>query len=208
MVFLFAFFYVLRYNYYIFIMKGLGIMNQDFIELAERVKGLREACGYTQEQLAEELKIDLQKYKGYEENGKDIPISVIYEIANKFGVDFTDIVTGTGAKLDTYHVVRRGKGQSINRYEGYRFKDLAFRYSHKIMQPLLVTLDPSDEPCKLVSHPGQEFNLVLKGQVAVIFEDREIVLNEGDSIYFNPTMLHGQKCVGDSKARFLTVIAE
>ena len=183
-------------------------MEQDFKELAERIKGLRDACGYSQEQLAQELGVDIDVYKGYETDGKNIPISVIYEIANKFGVDFTEIVTGTGAKLDTYHVVKRGKGQSVSRYEGYRFKDLAFRYSHKIMQPLLVTLDPSDEPAKLVTHAGQEFNLVLSGTVAVIFDDKEIILNEGDSIYFNPTHLHGQKCVGDTKARFLTVIAE
>ena len=76
------------------------------------------------------------------------------------------------------------------------------------MQPLLVTIEPSDEPAKLVKHSGQEFNLVLKGTVAVVFEDQEIILNEGDSIYFNPTFAHGQRCVGDSKARFLTVIAE
>jgi len=183
-------------------------MEQDFKELAERIKGLRDACGYSQEQLAQELGVDIDVYKGYETDGKNIPISVIYEIANKFGVDFTEIVTGTGAKLDTYHVVKRGKGQSVSRYEGYRFKDLAFRYSHKIMQPLLVTLDPSDEPAKLVTHAGQEFNLVLSGAVAVIFDDHEIILNEGDSIYFNPTHPHGQKCVGDTKARFLTVIAE
>lgn len=183
-------------------------MNEEFIELAERIKGLRDACGYTAEQLAKELGIDIEVYNGYETDGKNIPISVIYEIAHKFGVDFTEIVTGTGAKLNTYHVVKKGKGQSVSRYEGYRFKDLAFRYSHKIMQPLIVTLDPSDEPAKLVTHPGQEFNLVLKGQIAVIFDNKEIILDEGDSIYFNPEHPHGQKCVGNTKARFLTVIAE
>ncbi len=183
-------------------------MAQDFRELAERLKGLREACGYTEEEMSDMLKIDVNVYHTYEENGKDIPISVLYEVANKCGVDFTEIVTGVDARLDTYHVVRRGHGKSIDRYDGYRFKDLAFRYGHKIMQPLLVTLDPSDEPAALVTHAGQEFNLVLKGTVAVTFENTEIILNEGDSIYFNPTHPHGQKCVGDEKARFLTVIAE
>ena len=183
-------------------------MAQDFKELAERLRGLRDACGYTADEMAEMLRLDVETYKGYEEDGKDIPISVLYEVANKCGVDFAEIVTGVGAKLDTYHVVRRGHGKSIDRFDGYRFKDLAFRYSHKVMQPLLVTLDPTDKPVALVSHAGQEFNLVLKGTVAVTFEDTEIILNEGDSIYFNPTHPHGQKCVGDTKARFLTVIAE
>ena len=33
------------------------------------------------------------------------------------------------------------------------------------MQPLPVVLDPSDEPAKLVTHTGQEFNLVIEGTV-------------------------------------------
>ena len=176
-------------------------------EIAARVKELREVCDYSQEQLASELGLDPAAYAGYEENG-DFPISVLYEIANKFNVDFNEIITGEPSRIDTYQVVRRGKGKSISRFPGYRFKDLAFRYADKIMQPLLVTLEPTDEPAKLVTHAGQEFNLVLKGSIAVVFEDQEIILNEGDSIYFNPTYPHGQRCVGDSKARFLTVIAE
>ncbi len=176
-------------------------------EIAARIRELREVCDYTQEKLAAELGVDPQAYAGFEENG-DFPISVIYEIANKFGVDFNELVTGEPSRIDTYQVVRRGKGRSISRCPGYRFKDLAFRYADKIMQPLLVTLEPSDEPAKLVSHAGQEFNLVLKGSVAVVFDDQEIILNEGDSIYFNPTHPHGQRCAGDTKARFLTMIAE
>lgn len=183
-------------------------MKQELNEIAARIRELRDACGYTPEQLAAELNIDTELYKSYEKDGADIPISVIYEISNKFNVDFTEIVTGVAAKLDTYHIVKRGGGKSVSRYPGYRFEDLAFRYNHKIMQPLLVTLDPSDEPASLVAHPGQEFNLVLEGSVALMFDKKEIILNAGDSIYFNPTHPHGQRCVGDVKARFLTVIAE
>lgn len=177
-------------------------------EIASRIRELREVCGYTAQQLANELNIDEKVYEDYENNGLNIPISVIYQIATKFGVDFTEIITGVGAKLDTYHVVKKGDGKSIDRYPGYRFEDLAFRYAHKIMQPLLVTLDPSDKPAALVSHTGQEFNLVMEGTIALVFENKEIILEEGDSVYFNPTKLHGQRCVGDKKAIFLTVIAE
>lgn len=183
-------------------------MKQELNEIAIRIRELRDACGYTQEEFAKELSIDLDVYSKYEVEGADIPISVIYEIANKCKVDFTEIITGVAAKLDTYHVVKRGQGKSINRYPGYRFEDLAFKFNHKIMQPLLVTLDPSDAPASLVTHPGQEFNLILEGTIALIFDGKEIILNAGDSIYFNPNHKHGQRCVGDVKARFLTVIAE
>ena len=183
-------------------------MTSEFKDIGMRIKGLRESCDITREEIAEELGVSADTYLAYEETGADVPISAIYHIANKFGVDFTEILTGTGAKLDTYQVVKAGRGRTIDRYPGYYYRDLAWRYNHKIMQPLLVTLDPSDEPAELVTHGGQEFNLVLEGSVVVTFDDKELALNAGDSIYFNPTHPHGQKCAGDVPAVFVTIIAE
>lgn len=180
----------------------------DINEIGARLRELREACDYTAEQMAAELNISIDTYRSYEQDGKDIPISVIYEAANKFGVDFTEIVTGTPARLDTYHIVRRGGGKIVNRNPEYHFEDLAYRYADKIMQPLLVTLEPTDEPAKLITHSGQEFNMVLEGSVVLCLGDKEFTLTAGDSIYFNPTIPHGQRCGGTEKARFLTVIAE
>jgi transcriptional regulator with XRE-family HTH domain len=180
----------------------------DFTQIGLRIKGLREACDITREELAEELGIPHDTYAAYEETGADVPISAIYHIANRFGVDLTEILTGTGAKLDTYQVVKAGAGRSVSRYPGYRYQDLAWLYTHKIMQPLLVTLDPSDEPAELVTHTGQEFNIVLHGTVVVVFDGRDLVLEAGDSVYFNPTHPHGQRCGGDTQAAFVTIIAE
>ena len=181
----------------------------DYNEIGARLRELREVCDYSVEALAAELNISPEVYASYEENGKDVPISVIYEIANKFRVDFAELVTGQSAKLETYHVIRKGGGKVINRNPEYHFQDLAFRYANKIMQPLLVTLEPTEAVAKLITHPGQEFNLVLEGTVIVTLGDKEFTLNEGDSIYFNPTIPHGQRCGSTGeRARFLTMIAE
>ena len=180
----------------------------DYNAIGARLRELREVSDYTVEDLAAALHLSPEVYASYEENGKDVPISVIYEIANKFKVDFTEIVTGQSAKLDTWHLIRRGGGKVINRNPEYHFEDLAYRYANKIMQPLLVTLEPSDAVAKLITHSGQEFNLVLEGTVIVTLGDKEFVMTAGDSIYFNPTIPHGQRCGSDARARFLTVIAE
>ena len=145
----------------------------DYNEIGARLRELREVSDYTIEDLAAELNLSPEVYASYEENGKDVPISVIYEIANKFKVDFTEIVTGQSAKLETYHLIRRGGGKIINRNPEYHFEDLAYRYANKIMQPLLVTLEPSEAVAKLITHPGQEFNLVLEGTVIVTLGDKE-----------------------------------
>ncbi|MBP5754775.1 MAG: cupin domain-containing protein, partial [Clostridia bacterium] len=71
--------------------------------------------------------------------------------------------------------------------------------------PMIVTISPSEGKPQLVSHGGQEFNYVLEGTVGVTIGGKEIILNEGDSVYFDPAIPHGQFAVG-GVARFLTVI--
>ena len=177
-------------------------------EIAFRIRELRDICGFEVEEIAKELNIDPEVYKEYESNGKDIPISVIYHLAKLFCVDFSELVTGVSAKLTTYQVVRAGEGLVSDRYPGYVFRDLAYRFSKKMMQPFVVTIDPSDKPADLVTHGGEEFNLVLEGTVLLTFADQEIELHKGDSIYFNPSYPHGQKCASDVPAVFLTMICE
>ncbi len=180
---------------------------KNFQELGARISFLRESVGLEQDEMAARLDIEPSVYAEYELNGHNIPISVIYELSKIFNVDFNEILTGTDAKLNTYQVVKYGKGLEIERFPGYDFQDLAFRYNHKIMQPLLVSLSESNEMPKLVTHKGQEFNLVLEGKIIVTFDDKEFLLEKGDSIYFNPTHPHGQRAV-DGSAKFVTVICE
>lgn len=183
-------------------------MGEDMQQIAERIRELREIAGLSEEDMAADAGVSLAEYQDYERNGENIPISVLYHISQKFGVDMSEILTGKPARLDTFAICRRGKGQAINRYAGYRYESLAQRFAHKIMEPLLVTLLPSDAPADLVTHHGQEFNLVLEGAMTITYDGKEYVLNEGDAMYFDPTHPHGQKAAGDKKAIFLTVIVE
>lgn len=183
-------------------------MSEEMKQIAARIRELREIFDLTVEEMAKEVGVDAALYQEYEETGENIPISVLYHISQKFGVDMTEILTGKAARLSTYAICRRGQGKEMQRFPGYRFENLAHQFSNKIMEPLLVTLYPSDERPEMVTHPGQEFNLVLEGAVVVTYDGKEHVLHEGDAIYFDPTHPHGQHAMGDAKARFLTVISE
>ncbi len=74
------------------------------------------------------------------------------------------------------------------------------------MDPMIVTLSQADT-AELVTHTGQEFNYVLEGAIKVVVGKNEFTLEEGDSLYFNPAIPHGQRAVTPT-ARFLTVIDE
>jgi len=183
-------------------------MGEEKLSISERIRELREIFDLSEEEMARETGVDTQKYIEYETSGENIPISVLYHISQKFGVDLSEILTGEQARISTMQICRRGKGKTIDRYPGYMFESLAPRFTQKIMEPLLVTLIPGEPEAALVTHGGQEFNLVLEGTIAITYDDKEHILNAGDAVYFDPTHPHGQKAVGEEKARFLTVITE
>ena len=183
-------------------------MKDEMIAISERIRELREIFDVTIEEMAEETGVSTQKYIEYETNGENIPISVLYHIAQRFGVDLSEILTGEHAHLSTLQICKRGSGKTIDRYPGYMFESLAPRFKDKVMEPLLVTLMPGEPEAALVTHGGQEFNIVLEGTIAITYDDKEHILAPGDAVYFDPTHPHGQKAVGTGKARFLTVITE
>lgn len=175
-------------------------------EIGRRISELREICGFTMKEMAEALHIDLKTYIAYERSGEDIPIGVIFRIANKCNVDFTEIITGNSAKLNTYQIVRAGEGLEVSRMEGYGYRDLAYLFGQKIMAPTLVTLT-SEEP-ELNTHEGHEFDYIVSGSMKLFVDEREVILTAGDSVYLNPTIPHGFSVVGDVPCVFLAVIAE
>ena len=182
-----------------------GVVN----EVAERLRGLREACEAAPEWLAAELGVPVESYLGYEDGSLDIPISILYKVVSVFNVDLTELLTGKAPRLDTYCVVRAGQGVSVDRYPGYQFKSVAFNFIHRKMEPLIVHLEygADDTGKKLVSHTGQEFNYVIDGTVRLTLGKKDVVLSKGDCCYFDPTIPHGQHAVGGN-ADFLTVILE
>lgn len=182
-------------------------MSDQLQEIAARLQDLREIAGLSQEQAAADFGVPLETYAAYESGTSDIPVSLLYQAAGRFGVELTALLTGEEPKLHTYCLVRQGKGVAVQRREEYGYQSLAYNFSHKKAEPFLVTVEPwADEEVHLNAHPGQEFNYVLEGTLKIVLDDHELVLNAGDSLYFDSTVQHGMIAVGGARAQFLAII--
>lgn len=182
-------------------------MRENNKDIANRIREMRQICEYTVDDMASRLEIAKDEYIGYESGMHDISISALYEISKILKLDLTDLLTGKSPNLNEYCVVRNGQGTEIERFAGYKFKSLAANFKNRKIEPLLVSISPSDkDKISLVTHPGQEFNMVMEGNIRVIIGDNIVDLNKGDSIYFDPTIPHGQIAIGTEIATFLTVI--
>ncbi|HEY8463966.1 MAG TPA: cupin domain-containing protein [Bacillota bacterium] len=182
-------------------------MSASIKQIAERIREIREDCDLTVADAARQLGITAETYRQYENGITDIPVSMLYQMAKIFSVDLTELLTGLPPRLHSYCLVRKGEGVETQRYPGYKFQNLAFNFVNKKFEPLLVTVEPEEnKKMSLVTHPGQEFNYVLEGKIKVILGAKELELSEGDSLYFDPTIPHGQVAVDGQTAQFLTVI--
>jgi transcriptional regulator with XRE-family HTH domain len=182
-------------------------MDEKLSQIPKRIKEFREILAISAMDMANDIGITLETYAKYESGDLDIPISVLYKIAGRLDTDATVLLTGEDPKMESAAVCRKGKGVQIERYPGYEFSSLAYNFKGRTIEPLLVYLDSSKAPAEPVSHSGQEFNFVLEGRVKVSVGKREYLLDEGDSIYFDARLPHGQ-CALDRPSRFITIIQE
>lgn len=176
--------------------------------LSLRIRELREIFGYESAAVAEKLGISPEQYDGYEISGEDIPISVLRKLSLIYGVDMIELLSGNSPKLNSVSVVKRGEGLIVERFKGYEYENIGYKFMHRKMEPMIVTVNPQDGPPAPVTHGGQEINFCLEGQMILYYDDAEIVLETGDCAYFDPTHPHGQCAAGGRPARFLTIINE
>jgi quercetin dioxygenase-like cupin family protein len=183
-------------------------MSENIKQIAQRIKALREIAGLSAESLADEFKIPRDLFLSYESGTTDIPVSLLYEIAHKFNVELTALLTGEEPRLHRYSLVRDGKGIDIERRKEYKYQDLAYNFIHKKGEVFQVTVEPKPAGSPVVPnhHPGQEFNYVLEGTLKVMFEGHEVVLHTGDSLYFDSGQSHAMLAQNGKPAKFLAVI--
>lgn len=183
-------------------------MLEQLYQIGFRIRELREISGMTVETLAEEFGIPVETYRLYESGTEDIPVGFLLEIARKFNVELNEIIAGEAPRLHAYCLVRNGKGINVERRSQYRYQSLAYNFSHKKAEPFLVTVDVASDDASVPvnAHQGQEFIYMIEGTLKVIVDKQELLLNEGDSLFFDSGLQHGMKALYGKPARFLAII--
>ena len=179
-------------------------------EIAHRIREMREVMGFTEKEMAEKTEVSLGEYRDYEACRMDLPFTFIHKCALAFGIELTELLEGRGARLSSYTVTRRGKGQQTAKEEGISIANLAPEFRHKIAEPYWVRYEYSPElqnkPIHLTKHSGQEFDLIVSGSLLVQVGTNKEVLHEGDSIYYNSSIPHGMIAVDGKECVFCAVV--
>ena len=188
-------------------MTGLNFKIQ---EMAHRIRELREIEGYTVAEMAAKTGVSAEEYLDCESGRSDLAFAFIYRCALAFGVDVTDIIQGSSPKLQSYTVTRKGEGQRIEEAHGMVYYNLAASFRNRISEPLYVEVEYSREAefgdIELTTHDGQECDIVIEGQLKVQIGEHSVVLNPGDSVYYDSNAPHGIVAVGGQRCLFYAIV--
>ena len=179
-------------------------------EVGYRIREMRNIAGLSVEQMAEKTGVSLTEYERYEAGECDFPFTFIHKCAKAFGIELTDLLEGSSAKLSSYTVTRRGHGQNTAKEDGIEIKNLAPMFKNKKAEPYWVKYEYSaaqqNRPIHLTTHSGQEFDLIMEGKLKVQIGEHTEILEEGDSIFYDSSTPHGMIAVDGQDCNFLAVV--
>ncbi|WP_283118454.1 helix-turn-helix domain-containing protein [Alistipes finegoldii] len=176
--------------------------------IANRLRGLREVLELSAQEVAESCHLRVEEYMALESGESDISVNVLQTIARRYGISLDVLMFGEEPKMNAYFITRAGAGVSVERRKAYKYEALASGFRDRKADPFIVTVEPApaDAPMHLNSHVGQEMNYVLEGRLLLSLNGKELVLNVGDSLYFDSSLPHGMKALDGRPVRFLAII--
>ena len=191
-------------------MNDQNTVNNQLLDVAQRIREMREIVGYSVSEMAEKTEITADLYREYESGSVDLPFSFLHKCANVFGLEPSELLEGRSAKLSSYTVTRKGQGMVTANEDGITIQDMASMFRKKLATPYWVTYEYDEslqnQPIHTTTHAGQEFDLVIKGAMRIRVGDHEEVLREGDSIYYKSSTPHGMIAIDGSDCVFLSMI--
>ena len=163
---------------------GLNGMESKLKEIAGRIKELRLITGLSVEEMAARTGTTVQEYEECEAGNRNLSVAFLYHCTLSFGVDMGDLLEGKSPKLRSYALTRRGEGQRIEEAHNMIGYNLASEFRNRIALPLYMELAYRDgeEKIDLVTHEGQECDIVIRGQMKIKIGEHTEILNPGDCI--------------------------
>ena len=179
-------------------------------ETAQRIRELREITGLSVEEMANRTGLTVEEYEQCEAGNRNLSIAFLYRCTLSFGVDMGDLLEGRSPKLRSYALTRKGQGQRIEEAHHMVGFNLAADFRNRIALPLYMELAYRDgaeyEDIELVTHEGQECDIVIRGHMRIQIGGHSEILYPGDCIYYDSSTPHGMIAVDGEDCAFYAIV--
>ncbi|MDY6790852.1 MAG: cupin domain-containing protein [Thermodesulfobacteriota bacterium] len=180
--------------------------------IADKIHEIRKKKGLTLAQLGDSTGLSKGLLSRIENSQVSPPIATLSKISRglevPIGIFFEEDERNNGGYTVTYkndrkQVIRRGTKTGFTYYSLTSFK------SRHLIEPFIVRYPVVEkEPTKLFDHPGEEFLLVLKGEMELVYGKEKIRLKAGDAIHFDPATPHRGQNAGKEESECLVIVID
>ena len=177
------------------------------MRLGKKIKTLRIARGYTQEELADRCDLSRSFISQLENDQVSPSIDTLERILRVLG---SDLKTFFSSDKKQEKIVFK-KNERVPMYldefgiKGFILMD---NIEDKSIDPKLYEMEPGAETEEEEPHEGDEFGYVISGKIELILDDKVYKLNEGDCFYYCADRRHKIRNPYKNKAKFLWIDIE
>ena len=179
-------------------------------QIASRIRELRQISGFSLEEMAQRTDLSVEEYAACENGQRNLSIAFLYRCTLSFGVDMGDLLEGHSPKLRSYALTRKGEGQRIEEAHHMVGFNLAAGFRNRIALPLYMEIKYRQgaeyEDIELVTHEGQECDIVIRGRMKIQIGGHSEILGPGDTIYYDSATPHGMIAVDGEDCAFYAIV--
>lgn len=164
--------------------------NTNRLKIGTHLRRLRIRQNRTIQSVADSCKLSKSMISKIETNGVVPSVSTLVKLAKALGTNISALLEENGDVTATVVRAERAEENLTRTDRGYFMMPFAPEFKNKQMQPFLFVARKGEVKTHHLSHDGEEFIYVLKGQMKFQVGDTEYSLKEGDSLYFNSLEKH------------------
>lgn len=167
------------------------------LNIGDRIRTLRTNQKRTLQEIADASELSKSMISKIE-NNKTIPsVAALVKIAHSLGTNISNLLEHDGFLNAIVTTRQKAEENLTSTDKGYSIYPYASEYHEKKMQPFLFTARKGEVKPHEVSHEGEEFIYMIRGQMKMQIGEMDYLLKAGDSLYFNSLQKHGIMPVTD-----------
>ncbi|HMB31695.1 MAG TPA: cupin domain-containing protein [Desulfohalobiaceae bacterium] len=181
-------------------------------DIGPRIKKLRELKEVSLEELSSRTNLDTDFLEALEEENITPSLGPLLKISRALATRLGTFIDDNVSK-DPLIVKQEERQEELSLLKGkdkpvsLRFFSLGKGKNDRHMEPFYVQVMPESAKDKnLSSHEGEEFIVVISGEIEVIYGQETYRLKTGDSIYYNSIVPHYVSSLGNEPAEIYAIL--
>ena len=186
--------------------QGKMHMNATIEELlSKRVKKARHRRGLTLAQFSQQTKISVATLSKIENAKISSPVSTYAKIAKALDIPLGELFSESIPIPISF--VTREERKIFTHSPGYTGESIAFKKPSKKMEPFVFTYLRGGRTPSPYQHDNEELIFVIEGELEFRYGSGKYILKPGDCVYFDASIKHSARTLGDKGAQALVVEA-